>query len=68
MTFTIAFGWWLIPFSVTLAAFAWHSWVHWGEQSSGGYGAIGYAFGWAVTVAAALIVSLVAWLIYFIAV
>lgn len=64
MTFQLHLGWWLLPFAVTIAAFVWRYWVHKDDQPSYGYGRIGAGLGELLTLAAALIVSLVAWLIW----
>tara|TARA_Y100001933_G_C18936421_1_gene537598 strand:- start:202 stop:408 length:207 start_codon:yes stop_codon:yes gene_type:complete len=64
MAFTVDFGWWLLPLAITLAAFG-RLWV-WSAQQppSSGYGAIGTVMAHAFLFAIALIVSLVAWLVY----
>lgn len=64
MTVTIGFGWWLAPLAITLAALVWHRWVHRDDTHSFGYGGIGNAFGQLLTFSVALIVSLIAWLIW----
>lgn len=66
MEFTLTLGWWLAPFAVTLIAFGWF-WI-WAanDPPSSGYGNIGRGLGQALFLLAAIVVSLVAWLVYFI--
>lgn len=61
---TIEFGWWLLPLSVTFAAFVWQWRVHKDERPAGDYAVIGAAFGRLITFMAAVVVSLIAWLVY----
>lgn len=64
MTFQITIGWWLAPALITVAAFLRHWWMHKDDQPSYGYGKIGDAIGEALTLALAIITSLVAWLVW----
>jgi len=64
MTFEIKLGWWLVPVAVTLATLIWQWWVHKDDPPSYGYGSVGSALGQCLTLAAAIIVSLVAWLVW----
>jgi len=64
MTITLTFGWWLLPLAVTIAAFGWHSWATKENRRTGGYEDIGMAMGQLITFSAALVVSLIAWLIW----
>jgi hypothetical protein len=65
MTFTVGFGWWLLPLAITIAAFAWDWWVHKDEVQADGYSVIGQSMGHAITFLMALVISLMAWLAYF---
>lgn len=60
---TIVFGWWLAPLLVTIAAFIWAARIQ-DTSPAGDYGRIGQGIGNAVVCGVALIVSLVAWLIW----
>ena len=63
MTFSVSLGWWLLPALVTIAAFGWST--HRQDRSpSGDYGKIGQGIGNAVLHGIALIVSLIAWLVW----
>lgn len=64
MAFTVNFGWWLLPLAVTVAAFGWYALWSMRQPASFGYGRIGDGLAHALLFAAALIASLVAWLIY----
>lgn len=60
MTYTIDLGWWLAPLAVTVLAFGWASFMHRPSPNpSYGDGVVGVFF-----FGAALIVSLVAWLVW----
>jgi hypothetical protein len=63
MTFTVSFGWWLAPALVTALAFAW-SYTKQDRSPAYDYGRIGQGIGNAVLHGMALIVSLIAWLIW----
>lgn len=67
MTFTVALGWWIAPTAVTIIAFIIAGFMCRDEGSHGDYAAIGNAFVALVIYGAALIVSLIAWLIWAIA-
>jgi hypothetical protein len=65
MTFTITYGWWLLPFFITIASFAWSFWST-REEKKNPSGWIGVALvGW-FSYGLATIITLVSWLIYFI--
>lgn len=64
MTFTIDFGWWLLPLVVTLFAFGAASFMCRDEGSHGDYAAIGNAMVALVAYGSALIVSMAAWLLW----
>jgi lipopolysaccharide export LptBFGC system permease protein LptF len=61
MTVTIGLGWWLAPFTVTIAAFA-LAW--WFSRPSNGYGQIVGAMVAVIFFSWAVIVALLAWLIW----
>lgn len=65
MSFSITIGWWILPTLATIAAYAWHSWMHWGEDRGSGYGSVGSAIGEAFTFLIFIVVSLAAWCLYF---
>ncbi|WNJ89152.1 hypothetical protein [Bosea sp. 685] len=58
----VTLDWWVLPLIVTGIAFLWHVWMHVGEGSASGYSGIGHAFGQLLTLSAATVVSLFAWL------
>lgn len=62
MTFTIAYGWWIAPLAITVAAWGW-CWST-SRPVGSGLGAVGASFGEGLRMASALIVTLVAWLIW----
>lgn len=64
MTFTIHFGWWLLPAIFTLSAFTWAFWVDRDNRPSGDYSAIGSSMATAMVHGIALVVSLAAWLVW----
>jgi hypothetical protein len=65
MTFSITLGWWLVPVIVTVGAFVAYAWWESVQKPSGGdYGRIGDAVGGLIVFGGALILALVAWLIY----
>lgn len=64
MTFTVEFGWWLLPLAVTIAAFSLAAFMNRDEGSHGDYAAIGNAFVALIIYGAAMIASLLAWLIW----
>lgn len=61
MTLTLTADWWLLPLFVTFLAFGWALWTD-RDNTPGPYGA--GAFLSAMLYGAALIVALVAWLIW----
>lgn len=63
MNFTVHFGWWLVPLSVTLAALGW-AYIVSKPDGSQGYALVGKAAVSALTLGVALIASLIAWLIW----
>lgn len=64
MTFTIGLGWWIAPALVTVLALGWALFMSRDEGSHGDYASIGNAFVALVIYGAALIVSLIAWLVW----
>lgn len=62
MTFTIEIGWWLAPLTITIAAFVCARIAT--PPSHAGYYGYGNAIAGLFTYGAALIVSLIAWLIW----
>lgn len=64
MEITVSLGWWLVPLAVTIIAFG--AYITWEVRTvpSYGYGRIGDGIASAILMAAALIVSLIAWLIW----
>jgi hypothetical protein len=64
MQIMIPVGWWILPLAVTIAAFVWWNWLHKDDRRSGGYGDIGQGLAQLASLGAALIVSLIAWLIW----
>lgn len=64
MTVYVPLAWWLLPLGVTVAAFGWQWWLHKDERSGSDYGHIGLAMRQAVTFLGAMVVSLVAWLVW----
>ena len=62
MTFVIEIGWWLIPLAISLLAFLWA--VGATPRRNAGYYGYGNAIEGLFTYGAALIVSLIAWLIW----
>lgn len=64
MTLTIGFGWWLVPTAVTIIAFVYAGFMCRDEGYHGDYAAIGNAMVGLVVYGAAIIVSLLAWLIW----
>lgn len=63
MTFSIFIGWWILPLTITIAAFSWSTWQQ-DRSPAYDYGRIGQGIGNAVLHGLALIVSLIAWLIW----
>lgn len=62
---TITLGWWIAPLVMTVLVFAWRAYMHKDDGPSfGGYSAIGAGIGAALTLLAAVVVSLIAWLIW----
>lgn len=57
MTYTITFGWWIVPALITAASFAWAFW----PDNSTGFGA---AVAGLIQSLIALVLSLAAWLIW----
>lgn len=62
MTFVIEIGWWLIPLAISILAFLWA--VVATPRSNPGYYGYGSAIAGLFTYVPALIVSLIAWLIW----
>lgn len=62
MTFTITFGWWLLPSVITIGLFTWAN-AQGPRSQRGGYG-YGADISGLVYLAAAVIGSLVSWLIW----
>lgn len=58
-------GWWLIPAFITIAAFGWAKWAS-GPDAYGTNDRLGTAIVAVFTLGPALVVSLSAWLVYFI--
>lgn len=61
----VTIGYWAIPAAITLVAMTWA--IVWGNRemgSSSGYGSIGAGMGAALILLLAVIVSLIAWMIY----
>ncbi|WP_320194975.1 hypothetical protein RMR10_011975 [Agrobacterium rosae] len=67
MSFTLELGWWIAPTAITIAAFAIAAYMGRDEGGHGDYAAIGNAFVGLVVYGAALVLSLIAWLIWAIA-
>lgn len=67
MSFTVTLGWWVLPAAVTLIAFGWYGAWEDRQPPPSDYGAIGDGLARMLLLALALIASLIAWLIYFIA-
>jgi hypothetical protein len=64
MTFSVGFGWWLLPTMVTVVAFTIAVFMSRSDGSHGEFAAIGNAFVALVIYGMALIASLLAWLIW----
>jgi hypothetical protein len=64
MTLTLGFGWWLLPTAVTIISFVVALYKGQDEESHGDYASIGNAMVAIVVYGAAIIVSLLAWLIW----
>lgn len=64
MTLTIGFGWWLLPTAVTIIAVVVALYMSREDGSHGDYASIGNAFVALVIYCVAIIVSLIAWLIW----
>lgn len=65
MDVTIPVGWWLIPLTITVASFAWAIPMRANERPTGHmFDGLGYAIGGGFRLAAALILSLLAWLVW----
>ncbi|MBB3313649.1 putative membrane protein [Rhizobium sp. BK196] len=64
MTVTISLGWWILPMAITLIAFIVAGGMCRTEGGHGDYASIGNAVVGLVVLGAALIVSLIAWLIW----
>lgn len=64
MTISLSLGWWLAPLAVTIIAFAWHFLLWANQPPPSGYGAIGDGIAATASFLLALVVSLVAWLIW----
>ncbi|WP_343518113.1 hypothetical protein [Sphingomonas sp.] len=62
MTFTLSADWWLAPAIVAVAAFAWAAWADRDNRPRGDYSFSGIASAFVYGIA--LIVSLIAWLIW----
>lgn len=61
MTFTLAFGWWLVPFIITVVSLGWAWWIS-RDSGPGNYGAgavIEMMF-----FLGALVLSLLSWLVW----
>lgn len=67
MTVTINSFWWALPFAVTIICFLF-AWRAQDRRPASDYGNIGKGIGNAALYGVALIISLLAWLVYFIAV
>lgn len=65
MSIAIPLGWWIAPIVITVAVFA-IAWRNEDNSPAGDYGRIGQGIGNAVIYGMALIVSLFAWLLFFI--
>lgn len=63
MEYTISLGWWLAPMIITLIALGW-AFAKGDHGAASGYGAIGQGFINAMLFGFAMIVSLVAWLLW----
>lgn len=64
---TITLGWWLLPLTITLGSIGWVlARIHWKDKPGvyGGLGGVADGIIDLLTVAGALIVSLIAWLIW----
>lgn len=66
MDIVIPIGWWVVPLAVTVAAFS-IAIAKSDDRPTGDYGRIGQGIGNAMLQGVALIVSLVAWLVWAIA-
>jgi hypothetical protein len=64
MAMTVTLGWWFLPVTITFAAFSVAAYMCRDEGSHGDYAAIGNAMVALVVYGAALIVSLMAWLVW----
>ena len=65
MSIMITWGWWLVPTLITIAAFGWFAWYWRGfEKASGGYGKMVDGLIALGAFALALVIALVAWLIW----
>lgn len=63
MTINIAFGWWVIPAAITLIALIFATWRS-DRSYSRGLGAVGQAMANAFILLIAIVISLIAWLIW----
>ncbi len=62
----IEIGWWALPAAISLIAFGWF-WIWFAnDPPSSGYGNIGRGLGQGLFLLCAIIVTLVAWLVYFV--
>ena len=64
MTFSITLGWWLVPAIVTVCAFGAFALWEADQKPAGDYGRIGAAMVALIMFGGAVVVALVAWLIY----
>lgn len=64
MNITIGFGWWLAPMFVTGAALGWYLARRPRQDAGGYYGSAGTALARLIYFTPALVISLVAWLIW----
>lgn len=63
MSATITFGWWLVPAAITAAAYVWASMKE-DRRPVHDYGRIGQSAANAIIHGVALVVSLIAWLVW----
>lgn len=65
MTVTLTLGWWIVPLAITVGSLAWAIPMRQSERPDGSmFSGLGYAIGGTLRVAGAIIVSLVAWLVW----
>lgn len=65
MSVTVALGWWLLPLALTVLSLAWAIPMRADELPTGSmFDGLGYVIGGALRVSAAIILSLIAWLIW----